>query len=58
MLMRNAGALREILRTFATRVQHNESAVMQQAKMAGLGTLAAGLAHQLNNPAAAIRRWS
>jgi signal transduction histidine kinase len=56
LLMRNAGALREILRTFAMRVQHNETAVMQQAKMAGLGTLAAGLAHQLNNPAAAIVR--
>jgi signal transduction histidine kinase len=56
MLMRNAGALREILRTFAERVRTNESTVMQQARMASLGTLAAGLAHQLNNPAAAIVR--
>jgi thioredoxin reductase (NADPH) len=56
MLMKNAGALREILRTVAARIRDNEATVMQQAKMASLGTLAAGLAHQLNNPAAAISR--
>ncbi|GCE30078.1 sensor histidine kinase [Dictyobacter alpinus] len=36
---------------------HNfESMIRQQDKMAALGKISAGLAHELNNPAAAIRR--
>src|SRR5918998_4126635 len=45
-----------ILHTLPSRLRNNESVLMQNEKMAALGTLAAGLAHELNNPAAAIRR--
>src|ERR671916_1999855 len=45
-----------ILRTVTSRLRSTESMLVQNEKMASLGTLAAGLAHELNNPAAAIRR--
>jgi CRP-like cAMP-binding protein len=46
----------KILRTVTSRLRGTESMLVQSEKMAALGTLAAGLAHELNNPAAAIRR--
>lgn len=48
--------LRRILKISAERSQIHESVSQQQAKLISLGTLSAGLAHELNNPAAAVRR--
>ncbi len=45
-----------IIRTVIGRLRNMEATLRQREKLAGLGTLAAGLAHELNNPAAAIRR--
>jgi len=45
-----------ILGNMATRFQKLQSHAVQQEKMASLGTLAAGLMHELNNPGAAARR--
>lgn len=45
-----------ILRTVTFRLQHTEAMLRQNEKMAALGTLSAGLAHELNNPAAAAKR--
>lgn len=48
----------EIFRTMATRVRNLEGYSQQREKLASLGTMAAGLAHELNNPATAARRAS
>ncbi|MDB6037478.1 MAG: Cyclic nucleotide-binding protein [Verrucomicrobiales bacterium] len=47
---------REIFRTAASRMRNVEGYSQQREKLASLGTMAAGLAHELNNPAAAARR--
>jgi signal transduction histidine kinase len=45
-----------ILGNMAYRFQKLQSITLQQEKMASLGTLAAGLMHELNNPGSAARR--
>ena len=47
--------MRKLLKVSAERAQIHESVTQQQAKLISLGTMSAGLAHELNNPAAAIR---
>lgn len=45
-----------ILRTMAERLEAVQSLSQHREKLVSLGTLAAGLAHELNNPASAARR--
>lgn len=47
---------RAILGNMALRFQKLQSITFQQEKMAALGTLAAGLMHELNNPGTAAKR--
>ncbi len=47
-----------ILGNMATRLSKMQASTFQQEKMASLGTLAAGLMHELNNPGSAARRAS
>jgi signal transduction histidine kinase len=47
-----------ILGNMAMRLAKMQATTFQQEKMASLGTLAAGLMHELNNPGAAARRAS
>ena len=47
---------KQILGNMAMRLQKTQSVSFQQEKLASLGTMAAGLMHELNNPGSAARR--
>jgi len=56
MLATCTSIVRGLFAAMASRIQITESMVQQNEKLSGLGKLAAGLAHELNNPAAASQR--
>jgi signal transduction histidine kinase len=56
LLTSSPTAARSMLGTIMQRLRETEAALRQSEKMAHLGTLAAGMAHELNNPAAAALR--
>ncbi len=47
---------RQILQSAANKMRNLEGYSQQREKLASSGTMAAGLAHELNNPASAARR--
>lgn len=55
-LLARPPVLRALLRTTVERLQLTEAALKQREKLAALGELTAGLLHNLNNPAGALRR--
>jgi len=56
LLLTSPSAATAVLHWTMARLTQNEALLHQQERMAALGTLSAGLAHELNNPAAAAQR--
>jgi signal transduction histidine kinase len=56
ILNTSPAAAQAMLRMVLRRWRNNEARLRQSEKMAQLGTFTAGIAHELNNPAAAVRR--
>ncbi len=56
LLEKSPGTSMSMLRTVMARLRSVEETLVEREKLAALGTLTAGLAHELNNPAAALPR--
>ena len=56
LLSTRPSAAMTVLRWVMARLTQNDALLHQQEKMAALGTFSAGMAHELNNPAAAAQR--
>lgn len=56
LLETSYSAVRTLLGTVMLRLRSSEGMLRQSEKMAQLGTLTAGIAHEINNPASAARR--
>ncbi len=56
LLETSPSAARTLLRTVMSRLRSAEGMLRQSEKMAQLGTMTAGIAHEINNPASAARR--
>jgi signal transduction histidine kinase len=56
MLVTCRSVARALFHSAANKLRNLEGYSQQREKLASLGTMAAGLAHELNNPAAAARR--
>lgn len=56
LLDNSPSAARAMLHTITARLKSTEKMLRQSEKIAQLGTLTAGVAHELNNPAAAVQR--
>ena len=56
LLATSATAARSLFGVLLTRWRETEVRLRQSERMAQIGTLTAGLAHEMNNPAAAVKR--
>jgi signal transduction histidine kinase/predicted CoA-binding protein len=56
LLNTSPSAARAMLHTITARYKSSEMMLRQSEKMAQLGTMTAGIAHEINNPAAAAQR--
>ncbi|HKZ44576.1 MAG TPA: cyclic nucleotide-binding domain-containing protein, partial [Anaerolineales bacterium] len=54
----NPSVARVLLSMITSRLRSTELVLQQSEKMAQLGTLTAGIAHELNNPSSAVQRGS